>query len=242
MPRKKKKYNARFPPARIKKIMQLDEDVGKVAAPVPVLISKALEIFIESLLTKSLQQTRARSAKTMSTSHIKHCIQSESTFDFLKDLVENVPDMPCEEDEGGPPPVTHRTERKHRQQRPRKKRGDKDGEAGPSNSQLVKQSSEEPSSSEDDTETEEEEGMSNSDSNNVSQDSQSLPTGPVQIPSAAVIQGLPQHIPHPVPSLPMPTMGVFQAPASASGTIQTGMGAYQAPKNNSTDDDENYDT
>ena len=65
MPSKKKKYNARFPPvslvyvrglscrdshgkaftlysfqfqARIKKIMQTDEDVGKVAAAVPVII------------------------------------------------------------------------------------------------------------------------------------------------------------------------------------------------------------
>lgn len=38
MPSKKKKYNARFPPARIKKIMQADEEVGKVAAVVPVII------------------------------------------------------------------------------------------------------------------------------------------------------------------------------------------------------------
>ena len=31
--------------ARIKKIMQSDEDVGKVAAAVPVIISRALELF-----------------------------------------------------------------------------------------------------------------------------------------------------------------------------------------------------
>ncbi len=30
MPSKKKKFSARFPPARIKKIMQTDEEVGKV--------------------------------------------------------------------------------------------------------------------------------------------------------------------------------------------------------------------
>lgn len=41
MPSKKKKYNARFPPARIKKIMQADEEVGKVAAVVPVIICKS---------------------------------------------------------------------------------------------------------------------------------------------------------------------------------------------------------
>ncbi|KAL3275974.1 hypothetical protein HHI36_020705 [Cryptolaemus montrouzieri] len=38
MPSRKKKYNARFPPARIKKIMQTDEEVGKVAQAVPIII------------------------------------------------------------------------------------------------------------------------------------------------------------------------------------------------------------
>ncbi|KAM4536360.1 dr1-associated corepressor isoform 2-T2 [Odontesthes bonariensis] len=70
MPSKKKKYNARFPPARIKKIMQTDEEIGKVAAAVPVIISRALELFLESLLTKACQVTQSRNAKTMTTSHL----------------------------------------------------------------------------------------------------------------------------------------------------------------------------
>ncbi|XP_041099236.1 dr1-associated corepressor isoform X3 [Polyodon spathula] len=70
MPSKKKKYNARFPPARIKKIMQTDEEIGKVAAAVPVIISRALELFLESLLTKACQVTQSRNAKTMTSSHL----------------------------------------------------------------------------------------------------------------------------------------------------------------------------
>ncbi|KAJ8405768.1 hypothetical protein AAFF_G00312050 [Aldrovandia affinis] len=93
MPSKKKKYNARFPPARIKKIMQTDEEIGKVAAPVPVIISRALELFLESLLTKACQVTQSRNAKTMTTSHLKQCIELEQQFDFLKDLVVAVPDI-----------------------------------------------------------------------------------------------------------------------------------------------------
>uniref|UniRef100_A0A3B4A1Q5 Dr1-associated corepressor n=1 Tax=Periophthalmus magnuspinnatus TaxID=409849 RepID=A0A3B4A1Q5_9GOBI len=81
MPSKKKKYNARFPPARIKKIMQTDEEIGKVAAAVPVIISRALELFLESLLTKACHVTQ------------KQCIELEQQFDFLKDLVATVPDM-----------------------------------------------------------------------------------------------------------------------------------------------------
>jgi len=100
MPSKKKKYNARFPPARIKKIMQTDEEVGKVAAAVPVIISRALELFVESLLTKAVEITSARSAKTLSPAHLKQCILAENRFDFLKDLVVSIPDYQGEGEEG----------------------------------------------------------------------------------------------------------------------------------------------
>ncbi|KAI7790736.1 dr1-associated corepressor [Triplophysa rosa] len=99
MPSKKKKYNSRFPPARIKKIMQTDEEIGKVAAAVPVIISRALELFLESLLTKACHVTQSRNAKTMTTSHLKQCIELEQQFDFLKDLVATVPDMQGEGEE-----------------------------------------------------------------------------------------------------------------------------------------------
>ncbi|KAG1925046.1 dr1-associated corepressor [Pimephales promelas] len=99
MPSKKKKYNARFPPARIKKIMQTDEEIGKVAAAVPVIISRALELFLDSLLTKACHVTQSRNAKTMTTSHLKQCIELEQQFDFLKDLVASVPDMQGDGDE-----------------------------------------------------------------------------------------------------------------------------------------------
>ncbi|CAO1437230.1 unnamed protein product [Diamesa serratosioi] len=93
MPSKKRKYNARFPAGRIKKIMQTDEEVGKIAQAVPVIISRTLELFVESLLNKSMSITNTRHAKTLTPSHIKQCIVSESRFDFLKDLVKNIPDI-----------------------------------------------------------------------------------------------------------------------------------------------------
>ncbi|KAJ7307406.1 hypothetical protein JRQ81_009422 [Phrynocephalus forsythii] len=79
--------------ARIKKIMQTDEEIGKVAAAVPVIISRALELFLESLLKNACHVTQSRNAKTMTTSHLKQCIELEQQFDFLKDLVASVPDM-----------------------------------------------------------------------------------------------------------------------------------------------------
>ena len=62
--------NSIFFRARIKKIMQTDEDVGKVAAPVPVIISRALELFVENLLKKANQVTLERGARTLTPSHL----------------------------------------------------------------------------------------------------------------------------------------------------------------------------
>ncbi len=80
--------------------MQADEEVGKIAQAVPIIISRTLELFVESLLTKSSQITISRNAKTLSPSHIKQCIMSESRFDFLKDLVKNIPDIAIEDTSG----------------------------------------------------------------------------------------------------------------------------------------------
>ncbi|KAF6215146.1 hypothetical protein GE061_009897 [Apolygus lucorum] len=92
MPSKKKKYNARFPAGRIKKIMQTDDEVGKVAQAVPVIISRTLELFVESLITKTMEITTMKNARTLSPHHMKQCIISEKRFDFLKDLVKSVPE------------------------------------------------------------------------------------------------------------------------------------------------------
>ncbi|KAL0081399.1 transcription factor CBF [Phycomyces blakesleeanus] len=88
----KKKYKTKFPVARIKKIMQLDEDVGKVAQATPILISKALELFMQSLIDQACQETRTRNAKRLSAAHLKKTIETVEQFDFLKEVVANVPD------------------------------------------------------------------------------------------------------------------------------------------------------
>lgn len=86
--------------------MQTDEEVGKVAQAVPVIISRTLELFVHSLLTKTMQITSAKNAKTLSPSHMKQCILSESRFDFLKDLVKGLPDVAGPDEEVPTPPLT----------------------------------------------------------------------------------------------------------------------------------------
>ena len=50
--------------------MQSDEDVGKVAAAVPVLISKSLELFAEKLLRSANDVIERRGARTLTPSHL----------------------------------------------------------------------------------------------------------------------------------------------------------------------------
>lgn len=56
MPQKSK--NVRFPVSRIKKIMQADEDVGKIASAVPPMISKGLELFLKDLIDAAVDEVR----------------------------------------------------------------------------------------------------------------------------------------------------------------------------------------
>ncbi|KAK9467550.1 DNA polymerase epsilon subunit C [Lipomyces arxii] len=82
----------RFPVARIKKIMQADDDIGKVAQATPLVVAKALELFMISLVRESCGQARMRSAKRVSPAHLKQAVLSKEEFDFLVDTVSKYPD------------------------------------------------------------------------------------------------------------------------------------------------------
>ncbi|CCJ31189.1 unnamed protein product [Pneumocystis jirovecii] len=86
-PPNKSIYRSKFPIARIKKIMQADEEVGKVAQITPVIVSKALELFMESIVNATIQQARAKQAKKVTVLHMKSAIESTDQFDFLVDII-----------------------------------------------------------------------------------------------------------------------------------------------------------
>uniref|UniRef100_A0A6M2FC23 Transcription factor CBF/NF-Y/archaeal histone domain-containing protein n=1 Tax=Populus davidiana TaxID=266767 RepID=A0A6M2FC23_9ROSI len=76
--------------------MQTDEDVGKIAMAVPLLVSKALELFLQDLCDRTYEITLKRGAKTLNSLHLKQCVQTFNVFDFLREIVCKVPDL------GGP--------------------------------------------------------------------------------------------------------------------------------------------
>lgn len=87
----KKKGTSAFPVARIKKMMQADEDVGKIATLTPTLVGKALECMIEDVLTAASAVTHERRAKTIQPAHLREAIDSAEKFDFLRSTLARVP-------------------------------------------------------------------------------------------------------------------------------------------------------
>jgi Dr1-associated corepressor len=87
----------KFPVARIKRIMQADEDIGKVAQATPTAAAKALELFLASLTIRSASVARNNNSKRITVNHLKSVISENVAFDFLSDICDAAPD----EEKGG---------------------------------------------------------------------------------------------------------------------------------------------
>ncbi|PWN94921.1 histone-fold-containing protein [Tilletiopsis washingtonensis] len=83
----KRSGTSKFPVARIKKIMQSNEEVGKVAQATPVLISKALELFMAELIDATVKEAKAKGAKRVAPHHLKRAVHKSETLDFCKAIV-----------------------------------------------------------------------------------------------------------------------------------------------------------
>jgi Dr1-associated corepressor len=90
----------KFPTARIKRIMQADEEVGKVAQQTPIAVGKALELFMVQIVTKSAEVAKEKNSKRITAQMLKQAVGSANEWDFLQDIVAKV----GEEKEGGKGP------------------------------------------------------------------------------------------------------------------------------------------
>lgn len=76
-----------FPPAKVKKIMQTDEDIGKVSQATPVIAGRSLEFFIALLVKRSSEVARQLGCKRISGEVMKETILADEKFDFLRENV-----------------------------------------------------------------------------------------------------------------------------------------------------------
>lgn len=86
----RRKGTSAFPVARIKKMMQSDDDVGKIATVTPVLVAKALECMMEHVLREAAGVARGRHTRTVTPQHLKTCVEGNEHFDFLRPIVARV--------------------------------------------------------------------------------------------------------------------------------------------------------
>lgn len=80
----------KFPTARIKRIMQADEEVGKVAQQTPIAVGKALELFMIQLVSKSAEVAREKNSKRVTPAMLKTVVEADDQWDFLRDIVSKV--------------------------------------------------------------------------------------------------------------------------------------------------------
>jgi Dr1-associated corepressor len=80
----------KFPTARIKRIMQADEEVGKVAQQTPIAVGKALEMFMIAMVNKSAAVAKEKNSKRVTAQMLKQVVETDEQWDFLRDIVSKV--------------------------------------------------------------------------------------------------------------------------------------------------------
>lgn len=96
MEEEKKKEKPNFPSSRIKKIMQSDQDVGKVAKGSLVVMSVCLGLFLDDLMKNLTEEAEKAKMKKISMQMLKNVVETEEKFDFLQGVVGKI-----EESSGG---------------------------------------------------------------------------------------------------------------------------------------------
>uniref|UniRef100_A0A915D162 Transcription factor CBF/NF-Y/archaeal histone domain-containing protein n=1 Tax=Ditylenchus dipsaci TaxID=166011 RepID=A0A915D162_9BILA len=93
--RKRRFSSARIQPTRIKKVMQSDEDIGRMVASVPVAIGSAMEHFAEKLLEAAAGCVPFSTSRTLSPMHIRYAVMQNPHFAFLESMLKEIPLPNC---------------------------------------------------------------------------------------------------------------------------------------------------
>ena len=90
-----------LPLNRIKRIMQSNKEIGKIKASTPLVIAKALELFIADITASASQIAIKNGDSKVAPGHVRAVIDGKGAqqyFAFLKEAVSKVPDMKVNND------------------------------------------------------------------------------------------------------------------------------------------------
>jgi hypothetical protein len=82
---------SRFTAGRVKRLLQTNDEVGHMAASVPVLVGHAAEHFLRDLSLKAAAYARQMGAVTITASLLRYTVEHEERFHFLRPLFGQVP-------------------------------------------------------------------------------------------------------------------------------------------------------
>lgn len=88
--RKRRFSSAKIQPTRVKKVMQSDEEIGRMVASVPVAIGRAMEHFAEKLLEAAAMCVHCSTSRTLSPAHMKQAMMQYRHFGFLEPLMRDI--------------------------------------------------------------------------------------------------------------------------------------------------------
>ncbi|EAS03716.2 histone-like transcription factor and archaeal histone protein (macronuclear) [Tetrahymena thermophila SB210] len=89
---KKKKNQPKFPIARIKKIVQENQDIGKICKTIPYILSRSLELFLEDILQQTVQVCKDYDLNKVQPPALKKAIEL-SKYNFIEKSLEGVEDL-----------------------------------------------------------------------------------------------------------------------------------------------------
>ena len=89
----KKKVKPVLPAAKVKRMMQEDEDVGKVTPGGPEVVAKAVELFVVEMGRKLDEISLSTAQTIVGPAHLKLLVKREKVYDFLADIVADAPDL-----------------------------------------------------------------------------------------------------------------------------------------------------
>jgi hypothetical protein len=90
---KNKKVDPHFPVTKIKKIIQENQEIGKLSNVVPPLVEQSLQYFLGDLIKKSEEVATENGMGKLTPAVLKQALLSLEGYDFMKDALDDVEDV-----------------------------------------------------------------------------------------------------------------------------------------------------
>lgn len=78
-----RRKGANFPASRIKRIMLSNEDIGKITPSTPVVLGRALELFLAELLDDTISACQTRGSAKISKDDVRFVVEKNEKYGFL---------------------------------------------------------------------------------------------------------------------------------------------------------------